>query len=318
MLLVTGGFGFIGSHTVQALLGLGQGGVLTQHRRSPVPDSIQKEVGSRIFIEPVSVTDTQALLDLGKRYEISGIVHLGGPYERGPAGLFENIRSNMTGLANALQAASEWKVRRIIIPSTLAVYNGVSSLPWREDEPIPCTASFPIEALKKATEVFSSYYANSSGIECVVIRIAGIYGPGYDGEGGSLAARLVHAAVEGGQPDVHNILGSANAEDGADWCYVKDCGRAIALLATASDLHHHIYNVASGRATRNREVVEAIRRVIPDYKMELPAGMDPNGMGMAPYQDISRLCEDTGYEPLFTIQQGIADYIAWLQAGNPY
>ncbi len=316
MQLITGGFGFIGSHTVRALLDLGQSCVLTQHHSSQVPGFLQDEIGSRVFIEPVNITDTEAFLEIGKRYEITGIVHLGGSYARGETGLFKNIRTNMADLANALQAAYEWKVRRIAIPSTIGVYNGIDSLPWREDQPIPCTASFPIEALKKAGEVFSSYFAQSTGIECITLRIAGIYGPRYNATRGSLVGRLVHAALQASQPDLQNLLGSSYAEDGGDWCYVKDCGRAIALLMGAEKLHHQVYNVASGQPTRNRDLVKAIQKVLPVFDVQLPPGNAPNGPGLA-YQDIAWLHEDTGYVPQFSLDAGIADYIAWLRAGNP-
>jgi UDP-glucose 4-epimerase len=290
--------------------------VLTQHRSGRVPDFIKEEIGSRVFIEPLDVADTAAFLKLGERYDISGIVHLGGSYSRGPSGPFENIRTNMAGLANALQAAYEWKVKRILIPSTLAVYGGVMDLPWREDQPISCTAAFPIEALKKAGEVFCSYVANNLKIECIVIRIAGIYGPLYNTTRGSLAGRLVPAAVKRTRPDLQNVLGSIYADDGFDWCYAKDCGRAIALLQTAQQLHHSIYNVASGRPTKNRDLVNAITKIISDFDVDLPPGVDPNGLAMVPYQDITWLHEDTGYEPRFSVEAGIADYIAWLRAGN--
>ena len=316
MQLVTGGFGFIGTHTVRALLDLGQPCVLTQHRSSRIPAFIQNEIGSQIFIEQLDVTDTAAFLKIGEKYDIAGIVHLGGSFSRSPSGPFENIRTNMTGLANALQAAYEWKVRRIVIPSTLAVYNGITSSPWREDQPIPCTASFPIEALKKASEVFCSYFANSSGIECIVIRIAGIYGPLYNTTRGNLVGRLVHAAVKRTKPDLHNVLGSVYADDGFDWCYVEDCGRAIALLQITQDLHHRVYNVAAGQPTRNQDLVDAIVKIIPDFDAHLPPGADPNGLMFVPYQDITWLREDTGYEPRFNVEAGIADYIAWLRAGN--
>ncbi len=316
MQLVTGSFGFIGTHTVRALLDLGEECVLTQHRSGRIPDFIQNEIGARVLIEQLDVTDTTAFLKIGEKYDISGIVHLGGGFSRGPSGPFENIRTNMTGLANALQAAHEWKVRRIIIPSTLAVYGGVTNLPWREDQPISRTASLPIEALKKAGEVFCSYFANSLSIECIVIRIAGIYGPLYNTARGSLAGRLVHAAVRGTTPDLQNVLGSVYTEDGFDWCYVKDCARAIALLQTAPALHHPLYNVASGQPTRNQDLVDAIVKIIPDFDAHLPPGVDPNGLGLVPYQDITWVHEDTGYVPQFSTEAGIADYITWLRAGN--
>ncbi len=96
-------------------------------------------------------------------------------------------------------------------------------------------------------------------------------------------------------------------------CYVKDGARAIALLMVADKLHHQTYNVATGRPTTNQQVVDAIKNVIPQADIELSAAPNP---GPVPYQDITRLRQDTGFEPQFTTESGIADYIAWLRAGN--
>ncbi len=145
------------------------------------------------------------------------------------------------------------------------------------------------------------------------MRIAALYGPLYDWTRGGLVGRLVHAAVTGTKPNLENIRWAIYAEDGADQCYVKDAARAIALLAVADKLHHQTYNVASGRPTTNRQVVDAIKRVIPQADIQLPTAPKQNPV---PYQDITRLGEDTGYAPQFSTEEGIADYIGWIRAGN--
>jgi UDP-glucose 4-epimerase len=96
-------------------------------------------------------------------------------------------------------------------------------------------------------------------------------------------------------------------------CYVKDCGRAIALLQLAGQLSHRTYNVASGRATTNAEVTAAIRKIIPDAQVELPAG---GGSGQPGCLDITRIQQDTGYQPAYDTERAIADYIAWLRHGH--
>ena len=50
--------------------------------------------------------------------------------------------------------------------------------------------------------------------------------------------------------------------------------RAIALLQTAEKLQYDVYNIGSGRLTPNRELVEAIKRAVPNFKMDLPPGID--------------------------------------------
>ncbi len=311
MILVTGGLGFIGQHVTRALLDGGERCVLTQHRSKRQPSLFENEIGSRVFIEPLDVMNTTEFVGLGQKYKITGIVHLAGSFS--PLGPFEDIRASMVELANALQAGYEWKVRRILVASALGVYSGVTQIPWREDQLLACTASSPIEAFKKAGETFSSYTANFMHMDCITMRIAAVYGPLYDSTRSGLVGRLVHAAVNGTKPSLENIRWPIYAEEGADQCYVKDVARAIALLTVADKLHHQTYNVASGRPTTNQEVVAAIKKVIPEANIELPRSPNP---GTVPYQDITRLHQDTGFSPGFTTESGIADYIAWLRAGN--
>ena len=97
---------------------------------------------------------------------------------------------------------------------------------------------------------------------------------------------------------------------------MKDCGRAIALLQLAERLSYRTYNVAAGRATTYGEIAAAIRKVIPDARIELPAGRNPDGPGHDIYLDITRLREDTGYQPAYDTEGAVADYIGWLRAVN--
>lgn len=72
------------------------------------------------------------------------------------------------------------------------------------------------------------------------------------------------------------------------------------------------YNVASGRLTSNAQVIGAIQSVEPEFRFELPsAGPRPQS-----WLDITRLREDTGFEPRYDTAAAAADYIAWLRSGN--
>ncbi|MEU1950141.1 NAD-dependent epimerase/dehydratase family protein [Streptomyces sp. NPDC059474] len=105
----------------------------------------------------------------------------------------------------------------------------------------------------------------------------------------------------------------AFAEDGIDLNYVRDTGRALALLQLADKLNHRTYNVGSGRATTNAQLIEAIKKAAPEAaQVDLPTGGDTPPMVL----DISRLQEDTGYQAEYDPERAAADYIAWLRAGN--
>jgi UDP-glucose 4-epimerase len=132
----------------------------------------------------------------------------------------------------------------------------------------------------------------------------------------NLQSRVVHAAVEGVELKA-GPRGPNFAEDGGDMCYVKDCGRGIALLMTTDNLNHRTYNIGDGRPTSNAQLVAATLKVIPDANLPLAEGHSPNSSGKINYQDITRIHEDTGYSPQYDIESGVADYVAWLQAGNP-
>jgi len=314
MILVTGGLGFIGLHTARALLDLGEDCVLTQYRVAREPDFIAADIGKRAFVEQLDVTDAESFGAIGKKYDITGIVHLAVP-GMGALDPFEDFRVNTQGLLNALQAANNWGVGRITIASSVAVYAGVRDVPLKEGAPLPMTAGNPTETFKKSFELLSTYVSGRAGFEAVNLRIAGIYGPLYHSMA-NLPSRLVHAAFHGQQPDMAPPRGPVYAEDGGDLCYVRDCGRGIALLQLAEHLNHRTYNVASGRTTKNKELLAAVQAAIPGFELELPEGFNPNGTGQTNYQDITRIQEDTGYEPAYDIDSAIADYANWLRAGN--
>ena len=79
MILITGGLGMIGLHTARNLLDMGQDVVLTQYRVARMPDFLKDELGKRAHVEQLDVMDGEALLDIGRRYEIDGICHLAAP-----------------------------------------------------------------------------------------------------------------------------------------------------------------------------------------------------------------------------------------------
>ena len=317
MILITGGLGFIGSHTTQALLDLGESCVLVQRRAPAVPAEFTGEAGRRIFVEQADLADGPALLEIGRRHKITGIVHLAGSMPW-PPGAFEpgdGARKAIGSLVNVVEAARVWEVPRVGVASTIGVYGGVTEPPpYREDMPLPMTAGHVIPTFKKIGELLSGYLCAATGIEIVNYRICGIWGPLARPASPFFAApALVHAAVHGTSPDGYS---PAYAGQGLDLCYVKDCGRAIALLQLAEQLSYGTYNIGTGRLTTNGEVAAAIRKVIPGAQIDLREGRDPDGPAFDSYLDITRLRQDTGFQPAYDVERGVADYIGWLRAGH--
>src|ERR1051326_1763458 len=111
MILITGGLGSIGSHTGRALLDLGESVVLTAHRSTGLPEFLADEPDGQVVVEPLDTADEAAFLDMGKRHETPGIVHLAAPRHDLPDPV-AYLRADALGLLNALTAATMWGDRK--------------------------------------------------------------------------------------------------------------------------------------------------------------------------------------------------------------
>jgi UDP-glucose 4-epimerase len=322
MILIIGGLGFVGSNTAEAILEAGEDCVLTRHHNGRVPAFLRDQVGKRIFIESLDITSVQDLRELGKKYPITGIIHLAtGGMPVGPGAqaleLIQDVQVTVSSIGAVFQAAQEWQVKRVSLASAPVVYSGISDIPLRDNQPLSMTATHSMEVAKKCGELVASYLAPHTRVESVEMRLAGMYGPSYDPTRSSLVGRLVHSAVKGVDPHLDGMrFGSAYAEDGGDQCYIKDAARAIALLQIAPTLKQPAYNIGSGRPTTNQRIVQAIQKVIPSFDVGLPSRPVSEGPAPVWYFDITALRDDTGFEPRFDLEAGIADYMAWLRAGN--
>src|SRR5580693_10082456 len=192
MILVTGGSGFIGSHTVRALHDLGETSVLVQRRTGQVP---------------AHLADLGALRAIGARHQITGIVHLAGyPAPRGTAGDIDATQGLLNGLLNIARVAQEWGVRRVSLASTIGVYSGVRhDGALTEDLPLPLTAPHPIPRSKKIAELLGEQLAETTGSEIVSLRISGTWGPLGHEDPFFAAPALIHAAATGKPLDLSGL-----------------------------------------------------------------------------------------------------------------
>jgi UDP-glucose 4-epimerase len=312
LILITGGLGSIGSHTARALLDLGESVVLTAHRSRALPEFLAGEPDGRVVVEPLDTADEAAFLALGRRHDITGIVHqAAAPHDLPDPVAY--LRADTQGLLNALEAAAAWGVRRFAVASTIGVYAGVPDVPWREDAPLPVLAAHQIPVFKKTAELFAALAGAGAGYETVSLRIGTIWGPlGLPDSPFFALPRLLSAAVRGEDPDLTPPRPPAFADDAGDLCYVKDCGRAIALLMLAERLEHGVYNVSTGRLVRTSEVVAAINATVPGANITLPERRDGDRPA-ANYLDTTRLRADTGFRPQYDVERAVPDYADWLR-----
>ena len=312
--LITGGMGFIGLHTVEAFLNAGENVIATYRETWRVPSFLTAHMGDRLNFEQVDIGEPGALLALANKHHVDGIVHMAihGTAQTDPG---EDLRVNMDKLSLILDTAHSSRVRRISLASSSALYFGVSEGPFREDQPLPIDSVISPEAFKKAWEILALNYANAAGIDLVNMRLSGVYGPLYASMR-NLPSRLVAAAAQGTEPDFSPAFGGVPfADDAQDLTFVKDIARGITLVHNAETLAHRTYNIGSGRATSNAEFLDAVKQVKPGFEATLESGRSPRFKPNA-YDDITRIQSELGYAPQYTLESAIKAYIAWLEAGN--
>jgi nucleoside-diphosphate-sugar epimerase len=300
--------GFIGLHTARSFLDAGQDVVVTFHQNRREPDFLKSDIGTRAKVEQLDVVDEAGVNEVMQKHQPEGVVYLAVPALAGvsPA---DEFKTNTAGYLNVLEACRAAGVRRLSVTSSVAVYNSVKERPWREDFTFAVTSTNPTEAYKKGLEILGLYFGQRTGLDVVMLRVAGIFGPMYHSMA-NLPSRLAHAAAHGRPPDFSGMRdGPPKADDGRDACYVKDVAEGIRLVHQSPKLEHKIYNVGNGRATRNRDLVEAIREVVPEFEVDLPAGGGSDNR----YMDLSRTTAETGYTPKIGVERGLADYVSWLR-----
>ena len=311
MILVTGALGFIGAHTVRALAGLGQPCLALTRR--PVRDPGQfADLGGLVTVVQADPADLSLLRRAGDGQRITGIVHLAAPVPGPPGQRAAFVRTSVGALLTLLDAAAAWGVPRVCIASSLGVYQGVPDTPYREDARLRQLPIDPVPAVKNAAELLAATVTQAAGPQVINLRIATIWGPGNTSRA-PVVPNLVHAAVRG-QP----VRQPVYADDGSDLCYAADCGHAIALVQCARTLHHPTYNIGSGHPTSPAQVREALSRIEPGARLELAPGRDPGGPGHDTWLDITRLRQDTGYQPAYDLDRGLLEYVGWLHDGHPY
>jgi len=312
MILIIGGMGFIGLNTVLRLLEVGERIVIAQHSAHRVPEALNDAIGTQAFVARMDVTNPYELFEVVRRHRVDSIINLMAPPARSVS-TQADYHLYTAGLQNVLEAVRTFGLRRVSLGSSVAVYGGIPSGPFREDQPLPIPSPTQVSAFKKGMEMHAHYYAGQAKLDVIALRIASIYGPFYYSMHNPIG-RLCHAAVRNVEPDFSDRPdGKIFADDQADWTYVKDVARGIQMLHTAEKLAHRIYNIGSGRATSNAEVVEAVQKAVPGARGSvLKPGRTPSN-STNPATDLSRIEKDVGYRPEHTITTGIAAYIDWLR-----
>jgi len=186
-ILVTGGCGYIGSHTIVDLLAKGYEVISVDNYINSGPevlDHIAALSGKNINSFETDLTDLEKTKEIFKAHpDIKGIIHFAalksvGESTKKPLEYFKN---NITSLLNVLECQKEWNIPHFVFSSSCSVYGNPDSLPVTENTPLKKTES-PYASTKKIGEqIITDFAKSNSDLNFVLLRYfnpAGIHSSG--------------------------------------------------------------------------------------------------------------------------------------------
>jgi UDP-glucose 4-epimerase len=280
--LVTGGAGYIGSHTVAALLERGEEVVvvdsLAQGHRAAV-------LGGTLHVG--DIRDAAFLDSVFKAHSIDAVVHfaansLVGESMQQPAKYYHN---NVYGTLCLLEKMNEYGVKRIVFSSTAATYGEPESVPIREDDRTLPTNTYG--ETKLAMEKMMKWFDVAHGVKSISLRYfnaAGAHESGKIGEDHNPETHLIPLILEvplGKRPHVSIYGDDYPTDDGTcirDYLHVSDLADAhlLAVDRLCAGKESAIYNLGSGNGFSVKQMIETARRVTGH---PIPAQVTPRRAG---------------------------------------
>ena len=318
MILVTGGAGYIGSHTIKALLARGYRVVALDNLSAGRREFVLCED----FVE-ADLLDRPALEEVFRDYPIRSVIHFAAKTAVGES--VENPEiyyyNNVVGTLNLLSAMRAHGVKEIVFSSSAAVYGDPEALPIPEDH--PKRPKSPYGRTKLMMEEILSDYARAYGIKHVCLRYfnaAGSDPEGVIGEWHDPETHLIPIVLEAalGLRDHVEIFGTDyGTPDGTcirDFIHVVDLAEAhvLALERLREGAASPAYNLGTGVGHSVREVIETCERVTG---REIPVVEGPRRPGDPPalVADPTRARRELGWEPRFaSLEEIVATAWRWM------
>ena len=248
--LVTGGAGFIGSHTVDLLVEEGTEVVVIDDLSSGKLENLEHTVPFyRLDVRSKEVE--RCFLE----HEIDAVIHLAAQVsvESSLKEPQRDMEINLGGTLNLLELCRKHDVAKFVFASSVAVYGEPKYVPVDEQHELAPLA--PYGCSKLASEFYLKLYSRLYGLQTVSLRYANVYGPRQrsDGEGGVIAIFARRALL--GEPLV--IYGDGNQT--RDFVYVRDVARAN-LLALGRSVKSLGLNIATSKETSINQLVEILKQ----------------------------------------------------------
>lgn len=273
-ILVTGGTGYIGSHTVVELQNAGYEVVIADNlsnSSATVLDSITKITGKKPFFSQIDVGDEAATRKLFQEYRFDGIIHFAayksvGESVEHPLKYYKN---NLSSLINLVQVATDYQTDNFVFSSSCSVYGEPVKLPVSELSPVQ-KAESPYANTKQICEEILSDQSRVSSLKVILLRYfnpvgsheSGLIGELPIGPPTNLFPVLTQAAI-GKRPQLKVFGNDYPTPDGTcirDYIHVVDVAKAHVtalhrMLENKQKKKVEVFNLGTGKGTSVMEVI---------------------------------------------------------------
>jgi len=304
--LVAGGGGLIGSHTIQELLDRGAKVRATLHSKAPVINDDRVE-----YIQ----CDLTKREDCIKVMEGINLVILCAANTSGAAVMAQNpiahITTNLLINSQILEAACLAKVERLLFVSSTTVYPAVT-YPVKEEEGFtgePHPSYFAVGWMKRYIEKLAEFYYQRYDMKIALIRPTNVYGSydKFDFATSHVLPALMRRAVEKQNP--FEVWGDGSAV--RDFIYVSDLVEAL-LLTLENYTECQPINIGSGQPVTIKESVELILKITGNHAPAIYDASKPTTIPMR-VVDLTKAETVLGFKPKVSLEEGLRRTIDWYR-----
>ena len=331
-ILVTGGAGFIGSHTCVELLDAGYDVVVLDNLVNSCKEAIkrvEKITGKRILFYPVDLLDIDGVDSVFSKENIDAVMHFAGLKAVGEsvAKPWEYYNNNITGTLNLCHSMKKHGVKNIIFSSSATVYGEPSEMPITEECPKGQITNPYGHTKSMLEQIFTDIYNADKTWNIVLLRYfnpigaheSGLIGEEPNGIPNNLVPYISKVAV--GKLEKLGVFGNDYPTiDGTgvrDYIHVVDLakGHVMALKNIINETGLSIYNLGTGKGYSVLQVVDAYQKAsgksIP-YEIK-----DRRPVDIAVcYADSTKAKKELGWEAQYDIERMCVDSWRW-QSMNP-
>ncbi len=332
-ILVTGGCGYIGSHTIINLIDNGFEPISVDNNvrsRADILDLVTQITGKKIPHYAVDVCDMVALQDVFEQnQDITGIIHFAA-YKSVPESMSNPLkyyRNNLNGLINILDCVKKYKIPNFIFSSSCSVYGNAKEQPVTELTPWN-TAQCPYAATKQMGEQMAEDFAKANPqFNIILLRYFNPVGAHPSGLIGEIPQKGAYNVVPIlidcllGKREPFAVTGNDyDTRDGTcirDYIHIMDLANAhtLALRYLQNNKNKEaceVFNIGTGNGISILELIEAFDRAT-GQKLAYTIGSRRAGDVAAIYSDYTKAAKLLGWQPQYNVDDIMSSAWQWTQ-----